>query len=137
MEAPVAGSIILAGILLKLGGYGLMRIVTLVGEGVYSLLEFLGILSIWGGILTRLVCLRQRDVKALIAYSSVAHMGLMLGGLITFRVNGWQGGLIIILAHGIASSGLFALAGLQYEFFSSRSVVLNKGLLCVFPFIAL
>jgi NADH-ubiquinone oxidoreductase chain 4 len=83
VEAPVAGSIILAGVLLKLGGYGLIRVFPFIMlEGLNFNFIFVSIRLV-GGFLISLVCLRQIDIKALIAYSSVAHMGIVLGGLIT------------------------------------------------------
>ena len=82
VEAPVAGSIILAGVLLKLGGYGLFRVVCNLTVMFFSSRSFYFCFIIWGSVITRMICLRQVDLKSLIAYSSVGHMGLFVGGLL-------------------------------------------------------
>lgn len=133
VEAPVAGSIILAGILLKLGGYGLFR--------VLILFQLTGVrfINIWirvgliGGFIIRLVCLRQVDIKSLIAYSSVVHIGLVLCGLIIYSWWGLIGAVIVIIGHGLCSSGLFRLANIIYERVGRRSLFLRKGLLNFIP----
>nr|YP_010276172.1 NADH dehydrogenase subunit 4 [Ptecticus tenebrifer]UCU06677.1 NADH dehydrogenase subunit 4 [Ptecticus tenebrifer]UHY39288.1 NADH dehydrogenase subunit 4 [Ptecticus tenebrifer] len=137
VEAPVSGSMILAGVLLKLGGYGLVR--------VFSFLQVVGLkfnyiwitISLVGGVLVSLICLRQTDLKALIAYSSVAHMGIVLGGLMTMTYWGICGSYTLMIAHGLCSSGLFCLANMSYERMSSRSLFINRGLLNFMPSLAL
>nr|AND96297.1 NADH deshydrogenase subunit 4 [Onthophagus baolocensis] len=137
VEAPVSGSMILAGVLLKLGGYGLMRLMLIFLEiGMKINMIFL-IISLYGGLLVSLICIRQIDIKSLIAYSSVAHMGLVLSGIMTITYWGMCGSLVMMLAHGLCSSGLFCLSNLNYERILSRSLYLNKGLINLMPSLSL
>nr|YP_010297078.1 NADH dehydrogenase subunit 4 [Nemoura longicercia]UMI39126.1 NADH dehydrogenase subunit 4 [Nemoura longicercia] len=133
VEAPVSGSMILAGVLLKLGGYGLLRIFKVLSlSGLSFNFIWVGI-SLVGGVLVSLMCLRQTDLKALIAYSSVAHMGIVLGGLMTLTYWGFCGSFMLMIAHGLCSSGLFCLANISYERLGSRSLLINKGLMNFMP----
>lgn len=136
VEAPAAGSIILAGVLLKLGGYGLICLAckfNLRGD----LSTFVVRVGLIGGCLIGLVCLAQRDAKRLVAYSSVAHMRLCLAGALIFNIWGVNGTLTIILGHGLCSSGLFYLVNLVYLRTNSRRVLLRKGNVNFLPTIRL
>nr|YP_010728523.1 NADH dehydrogenase subunit 4 [Endochironomus albipennis]WEF49764.1 NADH dehydrogenase subunit 4 [Endochironomus albipennis] len=137
VEAPVSGSMILAGILLKLGGYGLIRIFPLILNMSMKFNVFWLILSLMGGFLVSLICLRQIDLKALVAYSSVAHMSLVIGGLMVLLSWGWGFSYSLMIAHGLCSSGLFFLVNLFYERLSSRSLMINKGMLNFMPSISM
>nr|QIV24596.1 NADH dehydrogenase subunit 4 [Bifidoprionus rufus] len=133
VEAPVSGSMILAGVMLKLGGYGLLRVMKVFQSFVLSTNVLFMTISLVGGVLVSFICIRQSDVKSLIAYSSVAHMGLGLGGIMTLNCWGFSGALTIMVAHGLCSSGLFCLANINYERVASRSLYLSKGFLNMVP----
>nr|AYQ19009.1 NADH dehydrogenase subunit 4 [Ptilodactylidae sp. 2 ACP-2013] len=137
VEAPISGSMILAGIMLKLGGYGLMRMMLMFLEvGMRVNLIFITI-SMIGGIWVSFICMRQSDMKSLIAYSSVSHMGMVMGGIMSLNYWGFSGALIMMIAHGLCSSGLFCLANISYERLHSRSLYLNKGLINLMPSLSL
>nr|QCQ20638.1 NADH dehydrogenase subunit 4 [Callinectes sapidus]QCQ20677.1 NADH dehydrogenase subunit 4 [Callinectes sapidus] len=133
VEAPIAGSMILAGVLLKLGGYGLIRVLPMFQESNKEFCWLWVSLSIMGGVYISLVCLRQVDMKSLIAYSSVVHMSLVLCGVVIFSWWGLAGCVILMVGHGLCSSGLFCLANMVYERTGSRSLMVNKGLLSFMP----
>nr|APX40221.1 NADH dehydrogenase subunit 4 [Psylliodes heydeni] len=137
VEAPVSGSMILAGIMLKLGGYGLLRLMAMFQKFMNNWNMVIIIISLIGGFIISLICMRQSDIKSLIAYSSVSHMGLALAGLMTMNYWGMWGALVMMLSHGLCSSGLFCLANLMYERTLSRSLYLNKGLLNLMPSLSL
>nr|YP_008145687.1 NADH dehydrogenase subunit 4 [Onychostoma barbatulum]AGO43946.1 NADH dehydrogenase subunit 4 [Onychostoma barbatulum] len=133
VEAPVAGSMVLAAVLLKLGGYGMMRMMVMLDPLSKELAYPFIILALWGIIMTGSICLRQTDLKSLIAYSSVGHMGLVAGGILTQTPWGFSGAIILMIAHGLASSALFCLANTAYERTHSRTMILARGLQVIFP----
>lgn len=137
VEAPVSGSIILAGVLLKLGGYGLIRVFSIIINISIKLNIFWIVLRLVGGFLVSLICLRQIDLKSLVAYSSVAHISLVIGGLIVLLSWGWGFSYSLIIAHGLCSSGLFYLVNLTYERLGSRRLLINKGMLSFIPSVAI
>jgi NADH-quinone oxidoreductase subunit M len=136
-EAPTAGSVILAAVLLKMGTYGLMRFnFTLFPEASRELAWIFIILAIIGIIYGALVAMVQPDIKRLVAYSSVAHMGFVILGMFSFTEMGMQGALYQMLNHGIATGALFLLVGFIYERRHTRAISEFGGLANVMPIYA-
>nr|YP_009244959.1 NADH dehydrogenase subunit 4 [Amynthas robustus]AMO27083.1 NADH dehydrogenase subunit 4 [Amynthas robustus] len=133
VEAPIAGSMILAAILLKLGGYGLLRMSYLFGHMLKYLSSVMVSVALVGAVVTSLICMRQTDLKSLIAYSSVGHMGLVVAGMNSNSAWGMQASLAMMIAHGLSSSALFVMANMNYEITSTRSLYMTKGLMALMP----
>nr|QBB10540.1 NADH dehydrogenase subunit 4 [Eudyptes sclateri] len=136
VEAPIAGSMLLAALLLKLGGYGIMRITLLTGPLSSHLHYPFLTLALWGALMTSSICLRQTDLKSLIAYSSVSHMGLVIAASMIQTHWAFSGAMILMIAHGLTSSMLFCLANTNYERTHSRILLLTRGLQPLLPLMA-
>nr|AJO61908.1 NADH dehydrogenase subunit 4 [Whitmania laevis] len=137
VEAPVSGSVILASILLKLGGYGVIRMGFMYPWLNLSSIPMLLSFSLLGGVISSFICLRQIDLKSLIAYSSVSHMGLMLMGALSSSKVGLFGSMMMMVSHGFSSSALFIMANMNYDSCNSRSILVCKGTLLVVPVVSL
>lgn len=129
VEAPVYGSMILAAVLLKLGGYGLLRLMFIFVNTCLAYRRALIRLGLIGSLYVRILCLVQSDMKRLVAYSSVVHINFILCSLFTLVKLGTWGSYIIMITHGLCSSGLFYIVNIFYQRSFSRLLVLNKGYL--------
>jgi NADH-quinone oxidoreductase subunit M len=138
VEAPTAGSVILAGVLLKMGAYGFLRFsLPMLPDASQYFAPMIYVLSVVAVVYTSLVALAQEDMKKLIAYSSVAHMGIVTLGIFTFNQQGIEGALFTMLAHGVVSGALFLCVGVLYDREHTREIARYGGVAKIMPAYAL
>ncbi len=136
-DAPTAGSVILAGVLLKMGTYGFLRFsLPMLPVASFNMVGFVAILAIIGVIYGALVAMAQKDMKRLVAYSSVSHMGFLMLGIFALNPEGVTGGLIQMINHGVSTGALFLLIGIIYEKRHTREIAAFSGLSKVIPVFA-
>ena len=138
VEAPTAGSVILAGILLKLGSYGFLRFsLPLFPEANFFFTPLVYTISVLGVIYTSLTAIRQTDFKRIIAYTSVAHMNIVMIGIYSFNLIGLEGSILQSISHGFVSSALFLIIGVVYDRFHTRLIKYYSGLVHIMPIYAI
>ncbi|UCG15133.1 MAG: NADH-quinone oxidoreductase subunit M [Phycisphaerales bacterium] len=136
-EAPTAGSVILAGILLKLGTYGFFRIsLPMLPDGTIAFAPFMATLAVIGIIYGSLAAWVQRDIKKLVAYSSVAHLGFCMLGMFSLKMAGLSGSVMYMLNHGLSTGALFLVVGMVYERYHTRDIKAIGGLARPMPWLA-
>nr|UUC08046.1 NADH dehydrogenase subunit 4 [Cupuladria biporosa] len=128
VEAPLAGSMILAGLLLKLGGMGLIKIMKMMYKMTTQEKELIMSMALWGATLMTLMCLTSTDMKTLIAYSSIVHMNTTVLAILTNSLLGLTGSILMMILHGINSPGMFTMASMNYEKTKTRNLILQKGI---------
>lgn len=135
--APTPVSMLLAGVLLKMGGYGMMRFACgLLPHGATQWLRFFAVIAVVNILYGAWCALKQTDIKYIVAYSSVSHMGIVFLGMATQNIMGWTGALFQMFSHGIITALLFALAGLLYDKTHTRDITKQGGLAARAPFVA-
>ena len=137
VEAPTAGSVILAGVLLKMGAYGFLRfLLPLFPEATVAYVPFLSIVAIIGIIYGAMVAFAQKDLKKLVAYSSVSHLGLIMLGIFVLNIRGIEGGIYQMVGHGLSTGALFLLVGMIYDRRHTKQIADFGGIAKVMPVFA-
>ncbi|MFG0248203.1 MAG: NuoM family protein [Phycisphaeraceae bacterium JB051] len=133
-EAPTSGSVVLAGVLLKLGTYALIRIaIPMLPKAALAVAPMMGVAAIIGIVYAALICWRQKDIKKLVAYSSVSHLGFCVLGMFAINVQGLSGSVMYMINHGLSTGALFLLIGMVYERYHTREMAQLNGLAKVMP----